>query len=114
MPFWVAHSIDKECGGFFTCLDERGSVYDTDKFMWLQGRQVWTFAMLYNRLAKKKEWLDIALHGAEFMAQHGRDDQGNWYFSLTREGKPLVEPYNIFSDCFAAMGFGELYKATKD
>src|SRR6185437_10549924 len=37
---------------------------------------------------------------------------GDWYFSLTRQGQPLVQPYNIFSDCFAAMGFGQLYKAT--
>ena len=27
---------------------------------------------------------------------------------------PLVQPYNIFSDCFAAMAFSELYKATGD
>ncbi len=54
----------------------------------------------------------MALHGANFMKEHGMDAQGNWYFSLTREGKPLVQPYNIFSDCFAAMAFSELYKAT--
>ena len=35
-------------------------------------------------------------------------------FRLPREGKPLVQPYNIFSDCFAAMAFSELYKATKN
>jgi len=40
IPFWQAHSIDRECGGYFTCLDTEGNVYDTDKFMWLQGRQV--------------------------------------------------------------------------
>lgn len=44
--------------------------------------------------------------------KHGMDENGDWYFSLTREGKPIVQPYNIFSDCFAAMAFGELYKAT--
>src|SRR5699024_2818088 len=40
----------------------------------------------------------------------GRDRDGNWYFSLNREGKPLMQAYNIFSDCFAAMGLGTLYK----
>lgn len=65
-------------------------MYDTDKFMWLQGRQVWTFAMLYNNLAKKGDWLQIALHGATFMEKFGRDKEGNWYFSVTREGQPLV------------------------
>jgi N-acylglucosamine 2-epimerase len=52
----------------------------------------------------------MALHGARFMQQHGRDEQGNWYFSLTADGKPLVQPYNIFSDCFATMAFAALDK----
>jgi N-acylglucosamine 2-epimerase len=63
--------------------------------------------MLYNRIEKNPDWLKIAAHGANFLAQHGRDAEGNWYFSLTRAGKPLVQPYNIFSDCFAAMAFSQ-------
>jgi N-acylglucosamine 2-epimerase len=114
IPFWLSHSKDSDSGGYFTCLDRYGKVYDTDKFMWLQGREVWLFAMLYNKVEKKQQWLDMALHGALFMKKFGRDLEGNWYFSLTREGKPLVQPYNIFSDCFAAMAFSELYKATGD
>jgi N-acylglucosamine 2-epimerase len=112
IPFWLNHSKDEQFGGYFTCLDRYGKVYDTDKFMWLQGREVWLFSMLYNNVEKRKEWLDMAIHGAEFMRKYGRDTQGNWYFSLTREGLPLIQPYNIFSDCFAAMGFGALSKAT--
>lgn len=114
VPFWMNHSKDSEFGGYFTCLDRYGKVFDTDKFMWLQGREVWLFSMLYNKVEKRQEWLDMALHGAEFMRKFGMDAQGNWYFSLTREGKPLIQPYNIFSDCFAAMAFSELYKATGD
>jgi len=112
IPFWEAHSIDKEHGGFFTCLRRDGSVYDTDKFMWLQGRQVWTFSMLYDKVEPRESWKAIAIHGAAFMKKYGRDAQGNWYFSLTADGQPLVQPYNIFSDCFAAMAFGALYKIT--
>jgi N-acylglucosamine 2-epimerase len=112
IPFWMNHSKDNVSGGYFTCLNRRGEVFDTDKFMWLQGREVWLFSMLCNKVEKKQEWLDMALHGADFMKKYGMDAQGNWYFSLTQEGKPLVQPYNIFSDCFAAMAFSELYKAT--
>lgn len=112
LPFWMKHSKDEECGGYFTCLDRQGNVFDTDKFMWLQGRQIWMFSMLYNNVEKRQEWLDMAEHGARFLQQYGRDSQGNWYFSLNREGKPLVQPYNIFSDCFAALGFGALSKAS--
>ncbi len=110
IPFWEQHSIDKEFGGFFTCLDRQGKVYDTDKFMWLQGRQVWTFSMLYDKVQANENWKKIALHGADFMLKNGRDDAGNWYFSLNQQGLPLVQPYNIFSDCFATMGFAALHK----
>jgi N-acylglucosamine 2-epimerase len=114
IPFWMRHSVDREQGGYFTCLDTEGKVYDTDKFMWLQCRQIWCFAMLYNKVERKQAWLDLALHGAKFVLQHGRDQEGNWYFSLDRGGRPLVHPYNIFSDCFATMAFGQLYLATGD
>ena len=112
LPFWMKHSLDQQNGGFFTCLDQFGHVYDTDKFIWLQGRQVWCFAYMYNNIEKKQEWLNIAKHGADFLIKHGRDEEGNWYFSLTAEGKPLVQPYNIFSDCFATMAFAALDKAS--
>ena len=111
MPFWLEKSRDEENGGYFTCLRRDGSVYDSDKFMWLQGREVWCFAYMFNQLEQKKEWLDMAVQGAEFMKKFGRDANGNWYFSLTAEGQPLVQPYNIFSDCFAAMAFATLEKA---
>lgn len=112
IPFWENNSKDQEFGGYFTCLDRQGNEFDTDKFIWLQGREVWMFATLYNKVEKRPEWLEMALHGARFLQEYGHDGQLNWYFSLTREGKPLVEPYNIFSDCFATMAFGQLYKAT--
>lgn len=107
LPFWSEHSLDRQNGGYFTCLDRAGNVYDTDKFIWLQNRQVWTYSMFYNRLEKRSQWLDIARHGAEFLAKYGRDEEGNWYFALDRIGQPLVQPYNIFSDCFAAMAFSQ-------
>lgn len=112
LPFWLDNSIDKEYGGFFTCLDRDGSVYDTDKFIWLQGREVWLFSMLCNRLGERKEWKEAAVQGAEFLKKYGYTGDYDFYFSLTREGKPLVEPYNIFSNTFACMAFAQLAKAT--
>jgi N-acylglucosamine 2-epimerase len=40
IPFWETHSVDRVCGGYSTCLDREGRVYDTDKFIWLQNREV--------------------------------------------------------------------------
>ncbi len=114
IPFWEKYSLDREQGGYFTCLDREGKVYDKDKFIWLQNRQVWLFSTIYNQLEKRQSWLDIATHGANFLAKHGRDADGNWYFSLDRAGNPLTQPYNIFSDCFAAMAFSQYALASGD
>lgn len=112
VPFWLNRSQDTQYGGYFTCLNRQGEVFDTDKFVWLQARQVWLFSMLYNKVEKRQEWLDCAIQGAEFLKKHAHDGNLNWYFSLTREGQPLVEPYNIFSYTFATMAFGQLSLAT--
>lgn len=112
VPFWLNHSIDEDDGGYLTCLNRDGSVYDTDKFIWLQARQVWLFSMLYNKIEKKSQWLECAIHGADFLEKHGHDGKLNWYFSLDKSGKPLTQPYNIFSYTFATMAFGQLNKAT--
>ena len=63
LPFWLCHSQDIEYGGYYTCLNRDGQVFDTDKFVWLQGRQVWMFSMLYNKVERRKEWLDCAVQG---------------------------------------------------
>ena len=114
IPFWEKNSIDYENGGYFTCLNRTGEVFDTDKFMWLQGRQAWIFSMLYNKVEKKDNWLKIAKSGIDFIKNYGMDTEGNFYFSTTKQGEALVKPYNIFSDCFAAMAFSQYAIATGD
>lgn len=105
IPFWERYSIDEKYGGYFTCLNADGVCYDTDKFIWLQARQVWTFSMLYQRLEQRPEWLHIATQGANFLKAHAFAPNGDCYFALDRQGHPLVAPYNIFSDCFVTMAF---------
>lgn len=112
LPFWLEFSQDLEYGGYFSCLNRDGSVFDTDKFIWLQGREVWMFAMLYNKVEKKQEWLDCAIHGAEFLKKYGHDGNYDFYFSVTRDGKPIIQPYNIFSNTFACMAYAQLAEAT--
>ena len=114
IPFWEKHSIDREYGGYLTCLTLTGQVFDTDKFIWLQGRQAWTFSMLFNKVEQKQEWLDISKGGIDFLINKGMDDKGNFYFSTNRKGQPLVQSYNIFSDCFAAMAFSQYAIASGD
>ena len=82
LPFWLKNSQDTQFGGYFTCLERDGSVFDTDKFVWLQGREVWMFAMLYNSVEHNPEWLECARQGARFLEKYGHDENWDFYFSL--------------------------------
>jgi len=112
VPFWLKHSLDYEYGGYLHFLDRDGSVYNTDKGMWIQCREVWLFSKLYNTVEKRKEWLSAARLGYEFITKHGFDSDGRMFFELTREGKPLRKRRYLFAECFGVMAFAEYYKAT--
>ncbi len=115
IPFWQDHCVDEKHGGYFTYLDRDGSVYDTDKYMWMQWRIVYMFAILFHTPYGKShdEWLNIAQNGYNFLTKHGKDPAGNYYFALARDGTPIIAPYNIYSEAFAVMGAAALYRATK-
>ena len=114
IPFWSKNSLDKEFGGYLSSLNRDGTVFDTDKYTWPIGRQVWTYSTLYKNVEHKQEWLDIAKLGAEFLRDKGMDAEGKFYFAFNRAGDALKKPSNIFSDCFAALGFAQYYNASGD
>jgi N-acylglucosamine 2-epimerase len=114
VPFWVKHGVDRECGGFLTFLDRDGSVFGTDKPVWLQARYVWVFSRLYNEVEKRQEWLDLAKHGLDFLLKHCFDDDGRMFFVVTRDGTPLRKRRYLFSECFAAIAMAEYARATGD
>ncbi|MHB9028910.1 MAG: AGE family epimerase/isomerase [Candidatus Latescibacterota bacterium] len=100
IPFWLRHSPDREFGGYITQLSRDGSPYGTDKFMWLQGREVWFFSTLCNTVERRQEWLDMAKLGWDFIMKHGFDPNGRAYFSFKQDGTPLSLPRKIFSETF--------------
>jgi N-acylglucosamine 2-epimerase len=112
LPFWETHSPDAECGGYYTCLDRVGEAYDTDKFVWLQARQAWMFAHLCLVEEDRPAWRELACLGADFLLRCARDDRGRLYYALTRDGKPLMQPFSIFSEGFGAMSFAACAKLT--
>ena len=113
VPFWQAHSIDRECGGFFTCLDRDGSVYSTDKYVWLQGRAVYMWSQLHRHVDPSRGWLELARQGAAFLRSHGRDRRtGRVYFSLNRHGQPLHIQRKIYSEVFYVLAMCEMFTAT--
>ena len=112
IPFWIEHAVDRTHGGIMTCLDRDGTVIDTDKNLWQQGRFAWTMANLYNTVEQRPEWLECAGTAVDFLLKHGADTDGRMFFNVTREGRPIRKRRYAFSDSFAAIGLAAYAKAT--
>lgn len=114
MPFWMEYGLDRENGGVYTCVDRDGSLMDTTKSVWFQGRFAFICSFAYNNVEKNQEWLDAAKSTLEFIEKHCFDEQGHMYFSVTAEGKPLRKRRYVFSETFAAIAMSEYALATGD
>ena len=72
LPFWISHAVDREYGGFLSCLDRDGTVIDTDKSVWIHGRFIWLLSTMYNKVEPRPEWLALARHGIRRVTAYQR------------------------------------------
>lgn len=112
VDFWEKYSPDPIYGGYLCGFDREGELFFEDKSVWQQGRSLWMFSKLYNEFGQKKEWLEAARSGYDFINAYCFDEKGHMYFRVTRDGKPLVNRRYYFSEAFAIMGYVEYYIAT--
>ncbi|MGB4738363.1 MAG: AGE family epimerase/isomerase [Fuerstiella sp.] len=113
IPFWTKHSVDHEFGGFITSVDRDGTIIDTDKGVWQQGRFTWLLSELYNNVSANEEWLQLAEHGIRFLDEHCFDPKdGRMWFQLNQSGKPIRKRRYSFSESFAAIAYGEYAMAS--
>lgn len=114
MPFWDARCIDKEYGGYLTCFDREGNLTDDNKYGWFQGRQLYVYSLLYNKVEQKEEWLLNARHGYEFLVKHVYAGNGRWNYMLDRKGRILSGTISIFSDFHIIHGIAEYLKIDQE
>ena len=114
VPWWMEHSLDREFGGYYSLLERDGRTFSDDKYMWMNGRQVWMLSHLYNTHEQTPEWLDAARLGAEFMLAHAFKDDGKMHFRLTREGQSRSEVLSLYTEVFGAIAMAEYAKASGD
>lgn len=112
MPFWMEHGWDCEHGGVYTCVDRDGSLMDSTKSVWFQGRFAFVCAYAYNHVEKNQQWLDAAKSAIDFIEKYCFDDDGHMYFSITADGHPLRKRRYVFSETFASIAMSEYALAT--
>lgn len=114
VPFWFPRSIDEEYGGYLFMRDADGSLIDDDKAVWIQGRAAWLLSTLCNTVEAKKEWLNGAKSGIDFLNKYGFDTDGQMFFHLTRDGQPIRKRRYYFSETFAVIANAAYAKASGD
>ena len=114
LPFWLEHGMDWKNGGIWTSLDRDGSLLETDKSVWFQGRALWVFSVAYRRFGKS-EYLKAARNIASFIDNHCFDTDGRMFFRVTADGKPVIKRLRyFFSETFATIGYAQFGLASGD
>ncbi|MBN8824828.1 MULTISPECIES: AGE family epimerase/isomerase [unclassified Spirosoma] len=114
VPFWLKHSLDVQCGGYFDGLTATGGAIDGDKSVIVQAQQTWAFSWLYNTFDGQTAWLDHARHGAMFLSQSAHDDQNQYYAQLDRRGRPVAASADFTPDAYILMAYVQLFRATAE
>ncbi|MES0151660.1 sugar phosphate nucleotidyltransferase, partial [Mesorhizobium sp. M0012] len=85
VPLWSTVGVDERHGGFHEALGFDAAPLMKPKRMRTQARQIYAFAV-----AKARGWNGPAdrliSHGLEFMARHGRTNNGGWVRTLNVDG----------------------------
>lgn len=112
-PFWFPRSIDTEHGGFLHCFDGDGTLVDTDKSVWVQGRMSWMLLTLYLEEERNPEWLAWAESGLRFIEEKCIDPaDGRMFFHVARDGTPIRKRRYAYSESFAAIAHAAHFAAT--
>ena len=114
MPFWLEHGLDLKNGGIFTCLDRDGTLMDTTKSVWFQGRFGYVAAYAYNHIEKNSRWLEASRSCIDFIERHCFDTDRHMFFTVTGEGAGIQKRRYVFSECFAIIAMAEYSLATGD
>ncbi|MCE5251253.1 AGE family epimerase/isomerase [bacterium] len=109
LPYLERYAVDHEYGGFMCNVRPDGTRIDTVKRAWYEGRGIWLYSFLYNKIEGERRFLEMARRTVDFILALKPEGDVFWPATYTREGKPLSEG-EIYGDLFIAMGLQEFAK----
>jgi len=88
IPFWERYGIDRELGGYFTCLARDGALYSTTNTCGCRGARSGC-SPAAQRSRPRPRLARVGAARLDFIRRYGRTADGRVYFSLTRDGQPI-------------------------
>jgi cellobiose epimerase len=93
IAFWKKNGPDPVHGGFHGFNDRQGRPKeDAAKGLVQQTRHLWTFSNWYERREAKPEIKAVADNVYKFLVDHFLDKDGEYFYSVSRDGKRAVDP----------------------
>lgn len=109
MNFYHPNCVDQQ-GGFFQFFKDNGRVYDdSTRHLVSSTRFVFNYAMAHLSTAKK-EYLDLAEHGLNYLEQVHKQDNGG-YAWLIENGKPVDNTNHCYGLAFVLLANAVALKA---
>ncbi len=113
IDFYLPACLDSVNGGYLESLRDGKFAPTGEKFLTLQGRQLWFFSTLARERIEKDAALAAAKSGIDFLDAHFRDRKHGGYFSkMSDKGEPVDPRKHVYLNAFAMYGLVSYYRAT--
>ncbi len=115
LPFWPKNAKDLATGGFYGSISNTGTHSAKEwRGIVMVSRFLWTYSAAA-RLLKDDSYLEMADYAHDYMMKYFHDPYyGGMYWSVTSDGKPLVERKQIYGDAFSIYALSEYAAAIKE
>jgi mannobiose 2-epimerase len=118
MPYWYETAVDRTNGGYVLSDDAaKGPSQATEKQLVTQSRMIWGFshAHLKGLSDAKRNYLQAAQQGYQFLLSHFLDRQhGGYFWTTDLKGNPLNRRKIVYGEAFVIYAFVEYYRASGD
>src|SRR5262245_13249553 len=113
IDFYLPACVDRINGGYLESLRDGKFAPTGEKFLTLQGRQLWFCSTLARLGIAKTDAAQAARVGFDFLDHHMRDSKHGGYFSkVTDAGQPLDRRKHVYLNAFALYGLVAQHRAT--
>lgn len=115
VKFYLPGCIDRVNGGYLESLRGNQFVPTGEKFLTMQGRELWFFSTLACANIERAAALAAAGSGFDFLEKHFRDRQHGGYFSkVSDRGEPRDTRKHAYLNSFALYGLTAYHRASGD
>jgi mannobiose 2-epimerase len=113
VDFYLPAAVDRANGGYLESLRDGKLAPTGEKFLTMQGRQLWFFSTLAAEGIERDAARQAARAGFEFLQRHMRDRRHGGYFSkVTDAGAPRDSRKHAYLNAFALYGLVAYHRAT--